>query len=76
MTRRAQYGGCDVDGLRTFDRARDCRLWSGFKVAISSLICASGSPVEDFLDSLEKFNLDQEQKRNWRFFAETALVGR
>ncbi len=32
-------------------------------------------PVEDFLESLESFNLDEEQMRNWRFFAETALVG-
>lgn len=32
-------------------------------------------PVEDFLDSLQSFKLDEEQMRNWRFFAETALVG-
>ena len=32
-------------------------------------------PVEDFLEALAPFQLDDEQLENWRFFAETALVG-
>lgn len=32
-------------------------------------------PVEDFIESLDPFDLDEEQLRNWRFFAEMALVG-